>query len=122
MQTYYIGFLVFLNVMLLSVLVPGGPIENRDFTHLKGVVFWGFNVFLITLGLLTFFTSYAVLAHAPYAKTLMMGVSIGYIAVYALDLAKIFPKSPTPMGKPLMTLEIVNLCLAVYLFIVAITF
>lgn len=40
--------LMFINVTLLAILVPGGPIENRDFNGLRGIVFWGFNVFLIT--------------------------------------------------------------------------
>jgi len=30
-----ISLILFLNVTLLSILVPGGPIENRDFDYLK---------------------------------------------------------------------------------------
>ncbi len=115
----FISFMAFLNVTLLSILVPGGPIENRDFSGLKGITFWGFNVFLVTLGLGTFWTSYLVLNQLPLAQMMTRIVAGGYIAVYALDLAMIFPKSPTKMSKPLMLLEIVNLCMAVYLMILS---
>ena len=30
------SLVVFLNVTLLAILVPGGPIENRNFSALKG--------------------------------------------------------------------------------------
>ncbi|GAB6106629.1 hypothetical protein [Fusibacter bizertensis] len=119
MNHFIVSFILFLNVTLLAILVPGGPIENRDFSRLKGVVFWGFNVFLISLGLVTFWTSYAVLKDVSYAALMIKVVAVGYALVYALDLAMIFPKSPTKMSKTLMLLEIVNLSLAVYSFILS---
>ena len=45
------GWLLLLLVASFVTLVPGGPIETRDFSALGGAVFWGFNVFLVTLGL-----------------------------------------------------------------------
>ncbi|MBF4694561.1 hypothetical protein [Fusibacter ferrireducens] len=120
-MNYYVSFILFLNVTLLSILVPGGPIENRDFSKLKGVVFWGFNIFLISLGVMTYVTSYWMLKSSEFAVLGAKVVSVLYFLVYALDLGKIFPKSPTEMSKTLMLLEIVNMSLAVYLFILAIT-
>ncbi len=111
------AIIIWLNVTLLTVLVPGGPIENRDFSNLKGVTFWGFNVFLITLGLTSYFASYALLSGASYA--IMLGKILAglYVAVYLLDLGKVFPKSPTKMSNTLMLMEIVNTSFAILLFI-----
>lgn len=120
-MSIFISLVLFLNVTLLAILVPGGPIENRDFTHLKGSVFWGFNVFLISQGLMTFVNAYFVLSGISIWQPLAIAVAIGYMIVYALDLAKIFPKSPTKMSKALQLLEIINFSVAVYLFILAIS-
>ncbi len=117
MNTIYLSLIIFLNVTLLAILVPGGPIENRDFSALKGVVFWGFNVFLIALGLTSFYTIYAGLADNPTAILLTKSIAISYIIVYSMDLIGIFPKSPTKMSNTLMLFEIINLCIAVYLLI-----
>lgn len=119
MNTVYLSIIIFLNVTLLAILVPGGPIENRDFSALKGVVFWGFNVFLITLGLTSFYTIHAVLANNSTAVLLTKSIAIAYVTVYAIDLIGMFPKSPTKMSNTLMLFEIINLCIAVYLFIIS---
>ncbi len=109
--------LMFINVTLLTILVPGGPIENRDFNGLRGIVFWGFNVFLITLGIMSYITSYLLLIANEYALSMTQIISVLYFIVYAIDLAGIFPKSPTKMSKTLMLIEIINASLAVFLFI-----
>lgn len=111
------SLLLFLNVILLCILVPGGPIENRDFSGLTGLVFWGFNVFLITLGVCSFITCYLLLISNPYAVIITQILAVSYFLVYGLDLGGIFPRSPTKMSKVLMLLEIINMCMATYLFI-----
>lgn len=109
--------LMFINVTLLAILVPGGPIENRDFNGLRGIVFWGFNVFLITLGITSYITSYLLLISNSYALPMGQIISVLYFIVYSIDLAGIFPKSPTRMSKTLMLIEEVNASLAIFLFI-----
>ena len=111
------SFIMFLNVTLLTILVPGGPIENRDFSKLTGAVFWGFNVFLISLGIMSFVTCYLLLISHPHAILISQVIAILYFIVYTIDLAGMFPKSPTKMSKPLMMLEIINTAMAVFLFI-----
>lgn len=111
------SFLLFANVLLLTILVPGGPIENRDFTGLTGVVFWGFNVFLISLGISSFVTCYFLLTSSHNSLFAAQVISILYFIVYMVDLGGIFPKSPTKMSKKLMLLEIINASMAVFLFI-----
>lgn len=109
--------LMFINVTLLVILVPGGPIENRDFNGLRGIVFWGFNVFLITLGITSYLTDYLLLIANSYALPMAQIISVLYFIVYIIDLAGIFPKSPTKMSKTLMLIEVINASLAIFLFI-----
>ena len=112
-----LGLFLFLNAALLTILVPGGPIENRDFTNLTGIIYWGFNIFLISLGILTFLTTYYVLIRERMAIRLGIILSICYLIVYILDLAKIFPRSSTKMSNKLMLMEIVNSLNAVFTII-----
>lgn len=111
------SLVVFLNVTLLAILVPGGPIENRDFSKLKGVVFWGFNLFLILLGITSFIACYLLLISHPHAIFITQIIAVSYFIVYIIDLAGIFPKSPTKMSKPLTLFEIINTSMAVFLFL-----
>ena len=111
------SLVVFLNVSLLTILVPGGPIENRDFSKLKGVVFWGFNLFLISLGIVSFIACYLLLISHSNAILITQIIAVLYFIVYTIDLAGMFPKSPTKMSKPLMLFEIINTTMAVFLFL-----
>ena len=120
MNSLFLSIIILLNVTLLAILVPGGPIENRDFSNLKGLVFWGFNAFLITLGMASFYAIYSALSSFSNTGLVTSILACAYILVYGLDLAGIFPKSPSKMSKPLMFIEIIGLCMAIYLFILSI--
>jgi uncharacterized membrane protein (DUF2068 family) len=86
--------------LLLSFasLVPGGPVENRDFSHLSRLTFNGFNAFLIALGLIGFLTVYGLWRGHRRAYWLAILVGWTYVAVVVLDLGKVFPVSPDPTG------------------------
>lgn len=114
---FFAGLLLFSNVTLLAILVPGGPIENRDFSNLKGVTFWGFNIFLVSLGLVTLVNVYFLFENQSISIFLGIIISILYMIVYLLDLGKIFPKSPTKMSNSLMLMEIINLMISILSFI-----
>ena len=120
MNSLFLSIIILLNVTLLAILVPGGPIENRDFSNLKGLIFWGFNAFLITLGMASFYAIYSALGGLSNTGLVTSILACAYILVYGLDLAGIFPKSPSKMSKSLMLIEIINLCMAIYLFILSI--
>lgn len=120
MILYFItGIILFTNVTLLTILVPGGPIENRDFSHMKGFTFWGFNIFLIMLGLVSIVDTYLIMLQYEEALYLSVGLGVTYIIVYLIDLAGLFPKSPTEMSSLLMLMEIVNTMVAVFLVILS---
>jgi len=92
----------FLTLLLsFASLAPGGPIENRDFSHLSSIEFWGFNVFLITLGLSGIVTVYFIWKGRRVAYWAAVVIGWLYIIVIALDLSRIFPVSPTPTSFPL---------------------
>lgn len=101
-----------------ATLVPGGPIENRDFSHLSGFLFWGFNAFLITLSLSGFATVFRLwrgkesgAARSTYWAAII--VSWLYVVVVASDLGQVFPTSPDATGFALGMIMIVDAILAV---------
>ncbi|MFP4370589.1 MAG: hypothetical protein ACLFQ4_00010 [Halanaerobium sp.] len=117
--TLLTSIILFTNVTLLSILVPGGPIENRDFKNLKGSIFWGFNIFLVTLGITSLIISYFILFQEKWSFQVSFLLGVLYLLVYALDLSKVFPKSNTKMSNTLMLIEIINSMLAILLIILS---
>lgn len=85
------GMLLIVAVSLLTPMVPGGPIETRSFATLPRAVFWGFNAFLIMLGLGSIVTAVLVLGGGTWAYGIALGLGAGYVAVFGLDLAGVFP-------------------------------
>jgi hypothetical protein len=87
-------------VLLLSfaALAPGGPIENRDFSHMGPAVFWGFNAFLITLWLAGLVSVYFIWKGKRGAYWAAIIIGWLYVTVVASDLGGIFPVSPDPTG------------------------
>ena len=88
----------------LTLMVPGGFVETRDFSAYPATVLGAFNVFLTVLGLGSFFLAYRVAkAGRGYGWAALAGFA--YVAVYLLDLGRIFPVPPNPMSMLLATLE-----------------
>jgi len=95
-------------------LVPGGPIETRDFSGLGGGVFWGFNAFLIALALLAVGSAVAMLRGSVAAGWGAIVAAWGYVFVVLLDLGHVFPTSPDPIPLMLGVVEILDFVLALY--------
>ncbi len=100
-------------------LVPGGPIETRDFSGLGGTVFWGFNAFLIALALLAVGSAVAMLRGSATASWGAIVAAWGYIFVVLLDLGHVFPTSPDPIPLMLGLVEILDFILAFYILALA---
>jgi len=116
-RTIVMTCLLFLLISFAS-LVPGGPIENRDFSHLSGLAFWGFNAFLITLSLSGFVTVFRLWQEksekrARRAYWAAIIISWLYVVVVASDLGQVFPTSPDETGFALGMIMIVDAILAV---------
>ncbi|WGI26403.1 hypothetical protein QEN58_04880 [Halomonas alkaliantarctica] len=113
----YIGYavagLLALSAALLSALIPGGPIENRNFSHISPLKLGMFNVFLTVLGIGSFALVYFSIVGAKPAFIAAALCGISYLLVYALDLTKIFPVSPDRMPRALFWIEVVGFVLSI---------
>ena len=61
------AFWLIVSVGLLSSLIPGGPVENRDFSHIHAGVLGAFNIFLTVLDLGSLVLAYFVFKQRPWA-------------------------------------------------------
>lgn len=113
------AILLIVAVALLAPMVPGGPIETRSFLALPRWVFWGFNVFLIALGVGSIVTSVLVLDGGTWAYGIALGLGAGYVAVFGLDLAGVFPRSKDPQPPTLLQLEVLDLTIGAAVCIAA---
>ncbi|AXX92257.1 hypothetical protein CPU12_01510 [Malaciobacter molluscorum LMG 25693] len=109
---YIIAFLLATLSVLLTILVPGGPIETRDFSHYSETVLTLFNIFLTTLGLLSFVVAFLIAKKKKYSIVLSAFFALLYIFVYLLDLFKIFPTSSVEMSSTLFFIETISTVIA----------
>jgi hypothetical protein len=100
-------------------LVPGGPIETRDFSHLDDGIYWGFNAFLTTLGLLGVAAAMLIWRgrRAGYGAAIV--VAWLFVAVVALDLGRVFPVSPDSTGFLLGAILVLDAILALYVILLS---
>ncbi|MEO0886325.1 MAG: hypothetical protein AAFY54_10350, partial [Cyanobacteria bacterium J06648_10] len=105
---HWVAGLLGISGIALFTLVPGGPIETRSFAHINSITLGAFNTFLTTLVLGSLLLVYFVLRAHRWA---MMGAAISglsFLAVYGLDLVKIFPVSPDAMPPALFAVEVLG--------------
>tara|TARA_R110002073_G_scaffold125486_8_gene270043 strand:+ start:184 stop:678 length:495 start_codon:yes stop_codon:yes gene_type:complete len=113
-----IALLLIISGLLLAVLVPGGPVETRDFSHLLPLVLGVFNLFLTILGLGSLVIGGLMLRQRIFPGwSALAGIS--FILVYALDLGNIFPQTPSTMNQALWSIEVTGLILAMPLTILS---
>ncbi len=89
----------------LALLIPGGPIENRDFSHLAPATVWIFNTVLTLLGFSALIVAFFVWKQARWAFNAALSIGLLFAIVDLLDLLHIFPTSPTPMSLLLWSFE-----------------
>ncbi len=108
-----------LSVISLCFMIFSNLVGMRAFPDYSPMVMTLFNVFLMTLGLLSIWQLFTGIdGHAMRGKILLL-LAVEYFAVYAADIANIFPRSAEPMGQTLFMLEIFGAALAVLLFVSA---
>lgn len=108
------GKLLLLLVLTFITLVPGGPVETRSFAHLGGPIFWGFNVFLILLGIGAIVSAVGLMRGNKVAAIGGIVAGWGYVFVVLLDLGHVFPSTPDPIPLLLGLIEILDAILAAY--------
>ena len=94
-------------------MVPGGFVESRDFSHIAPLILGGFNIFLTTLGMISLFLAYFIYKNQKWAVWSAFLCGLSYFIVYTIDLAELFPQSPTPMPILLFMLEILGTVLSI---------
>jgi hypothetical protein len=102
-------------VVLCFVLVPmapGGLVDTRDFSALPRWQFSLFNVFLISLGVASLVIAGFAIAEAPGVFVAALVISALYVAVFALDLGRVFPVVADALPAQLLVLEVINLAVA----------
>lgn len=107
-------------VLILIPMVPGGLVDTRDFRELPRWQFNAFNVFLTSLGIASFVVAGFALARAPWVFVAALVLAALYVAVFALDLARIFPVVTDPLPSQLLILEVIDLALGGILMVIAI--
>lgn len=94
-------------------MIPGGFIESRDFSHIPSIVLAAFNIVLTTLGMISLFLPYFIYKNQKWAVSAAFFSGMSYFVVYTIDLAEIFPKSPTQMPLSLFILEVVGTVISI---------
>ena len=113
-----VAALLCLSAVALGLMIPGGFVENRNFPEYPVFVLAGFNIFLTVLGLGSLILAFRALRVGRVGRLPVM-FGTGYIAVYVLDLAHIFPVAEAPMSTALFTLEWIGTLLGLLIVVVS---
>lgn len=112
-KRYAAAALLLLSALMLAILVPGGPIETRNFSHIDPIILAAFNTFLTALGLVSVLIVYSVARGSRWAAAISALCGISYFLVYALDLGHLFPVSPDAMPPLLWWIEVAGMIVAI---------
>ncbi len=104
-----------LSLILMSTMVPGGPVETRSFVNIESDIVLGFNIFLTLLMVASILILYFTFKKQRWAYQFTGIIGFTFASVFALDLARIFPVSLDPMSSTLFTLEWISLILGIVL-------
>ncbi|MCM5559195.1 hypothetical protein [Pleomorphomonas sp. JP5] len=116
---FVIAGLLVASALNLTLMIPGGFVETRDFSAYPAVVLGAFNVFLTVLGLGSFVLAYFVTRTGKGLGWAGLA-GLAYVAVYLLDLGRMFPVPPEPMSVLLATLEWIGAALGLALAVASI--
>lgn len=123
LTSFYIksaALLLILSGALLASLIPGGPIETRDFSAIPLSVLILFNLFLTTLGFGSFILALACIYGGRYVGKWVFLAGLSYQLVYLADILGVFPQTPTAMSNHLLVAEITGILLSALLITLAI--
>lgn len=115
-----ISVLLVLSTINLTVMIPGGGIDTRDFSHIPTIELSAFNIFLTALGMYSLFLPYFIIKKYKWSAISAFVCGLSYFSVYVLDFAHIFPKSPDAMPPLLVILEAVGIILSIPLMYLSI--
>ena len=114
-----ISSLLILSMVLLTILIPGGPIETRDFSHISPTILQNFNIFLTTTGIVSLLILFFIFKGKRWSYFISFLCGLSYFCVYILDLGKIFPVSPTKMPQALLIIEVIGTIISIPLMVLS---
>lgn len=117
---FIVAALLALSALMLGGLVPGGPIETRSFSNINPVILGIFNIFLTSLGLFSLVLFYFILKEKRWSLIASTICGACYLAVYLLDLGKIFPVSMDQMPIALIIIEVLGSIVSLSLIAISI--
>ena len=104
-------------VINLCFVIFSNLVGMRALPDYSPMVMTLFNVFLMTLGLLSIWQLFAGIdGHVMRGKILLL-LAVEFFVVYVLGITNIFPRSAAPMGQMLFAVEVFGAVLAVLLFV-----
>lgn len=118
-RKYWLSGLLVLSSVLLSTLIPGGPIETRSFAHIDPIILGSFNIFLTLLAIGSWLLAYFVWQERRWTFLASTIFGLSYFFTYTLDLGGLFPVSPDSMPLALFSIEMVGTAISIPLIIAA---
>ena len=76
-----LSLLLLLSGLGLSILVPGGPVETRDFSHISPIILALFNSYLTALGVGSFMLAYFCFQRQRWAFKAAVLAGVSYLWV-----------------------------------------
>jgi hypothetical protein len=107
-------------VINLCFVIFSNLVGMRAFPNYSPMVMILFNVFLITLGVLSIWQLFSGLDGQAMRGKILLLLAVEYFVVYVADIANIFPRSVAPMEQTLFIMGIFGAVLSVLLFVSAI--
>ncbi len=114
-----VAALLMWQTLLFIPMVPGKLVDTRDFSPLPRWQYNGFNVFLVSLGIASFTTVWALMAGNGWYSAAAI-IAVLYFVVFMSDLMEVFPVVPDKLPVQLLVLEVMSLATAGALFTLAI--
>ena len=106
-------------VINLCFVIFSNLVGMRAFPNYSPMVMILFNVFLITLGVLSIWQLFSGLDGQAMRGKILLLLAVEYFVVYVADIANIFPRSVAPMEQTLFIMGIFGAVLSVLLFVSA---
>lgn len=106
-----------LSVINLCFVIFSNLVGMRALPDYSPMVMTLFNVFLMTLGLLSIWQLFAGIDGRAMSGKVLLLLAVEYFVVYVADMTNIFPRSVEPMGQTLFIMEMLGTGLAVLLFV-----
>lgn len=114
-RIYNVPVLLSISAVLLAIMMFGEVVTNRDFSHISPSILLVFTLFLVTLDFSAGLLVYCTARRWRWSLIGAFFLGFGFVLIYALEFAQLFPASPTPMPKLFSMLGVLGLIISIML-------